>query len=100
MPPCGVEARNAVGLQWLGLGGVAGTGRPIAFGRWDYSGAFSSEKLKYLLPEGKHGELAVQKDGTTPGVPVVYLMNKLIVRLPDEEELAALVRKMRVALQQ
>jgi hypothetical protein len=98
LPPDEAQKR-AARLEWLDLSGVAGTGKAVAFGRWNYSGAFSDNDLKYLLTQGRSGELTVRKDGDPPGVPVLYLLNTGIVRLPDEGNLASLVKQLRSALQ-
>jgi hypothetical protein len=98
LPPDESQAR-AARLEWTELRGVAGTGKAVAFGRWNYGGNFSGNNMRYLLPQGKGGELVVRKETDAPGVPVVYLTDTGIVRLPDEGNLAAMVKRLKSALQ-
>jgi hypothetical protein len=75
---------DAVRREWRDLKAVAGTGQPVAFGRWSYFGGFEGFEL-------------VRPAVLPPSAPETYRTGTGIVKLTESSH-AAVIKQLRDAL--
>ncbi|HLQ78999.1 MAG TPA: hypothetical protein VK210_16690 [Terriglobia bacterium] len=98
------QTRTAALKEWMDLRTVAGTGQPIAFGKWDVSyygivpGQPAVNAYALRAPNPKQIEvLLAHKDADSGVVPITYSTNAGIVSLSSNND-AKMVAQLRNAL--
>ena len=112
-PAANTDQREAALKEWADFKAIAGTGQAVAFGRFGYIGAFSDELISrpsgmppYVLMGGdpvnfnmSHAENPVRAESAVPASPSSYPLNMGLTKLSNTGNLAAIVKKLKDALQ-
>ena len=103
------ETPAATFAEWKDLKTVAGTGQAVAFGRWNYIGAFGalmpsvrSAQPPYILETvpsgGGQTDMRVRPESEKPANPAAYQTNSGVVKLSDQGNFADVVKKLKSAM--
>jgi hypothetical protein len=94
--------RRQVALkEWADFKAIAGTNHAVAFGRFNYFGAFTDELISVpagMVDMGNVLRSPVRADSVAPVSPTIYPLNMGLTKLSDTGDLATIVNQLQQAL--